>query len=426
MEIIYSMQKINNEQIRGIAASTDTLMDKKQTIYIEIGSFFGVLFLLSILALSNKSEEPKEWNSSFSKTLEIMADNINDKDKELSILRELSHKIIEEISDAIIVLDDNDNVILQNSAFERFSENSENGLFFLKESPFWEHISLSINNNSPLEYFEVSFNKKIFKLSINFLILDYSKKRNTIIQLSDITNQKKIEEHLFKSEKLHSLERLSAGLAHEISNPLAIIFSNLNYILDCKENDFFDDELETIKKQVKRTQKVLKSFRNITSGAPVFSRLDIEKIIKDCIGILHSKIKNKNIFIIFKPQSDGLITVGRSDLLRQVFINLFNNSIDAMEEAGKFGSITVEASKFENILSISVTDEGPGIPNKKLSHILEPFYTTKGEKGSGLGLFIAYTIISHHKGDLVISNREDQENGVVAIVTLPSAEMEES
>ena len=426
IDIIYSIQKFNNEQLRSLSIAEHNEIESDINIYIEMASFFVILLTLSILAFLGGESNSKDWNNSFSKTLELMADNINDKEKEIRIIRELSHKIIEEIPDSIAVIDDNYNLILKNTAFEALIKPEKSEIHFLKKSPFWEKISLAIDNNKPIEYTEISFNRHIYKLSINFFILENSTKKNTIIQISDITNQKKIEEHLFKSEKLHSLERLSAGLAHEISNPLAIIYSNINYIIDYKENNFFDDELDTIRKQVRRTQKVLKSFRNITSGAPVFSYIDIEKLIKECIGILHSRLKNKKIFIVFKALSGGLKTRGRSDLLRQVFINLFNNSIDAMENEKLTGNITVNASKYQKIISISISDEGPGIPENKISNIMEPFFTTKGNKGSGLGLFIAYTIISHHKGDLFISNREDDKKGAVAIVTLPLIEKEET
>jgi two-component system NtrC family sensor kinase len=236
-----------------------------------------------------------------------------------------------------------------------------------------------------------------------------------VSKLSEAQNQ------LIHSEKMASLGILTAGVAHEINNPLNFIlggytglknhFEEIN-TTSKEEIDFF---LNSINIGVERASKIVDSLSQFSRSTDSFEEnCDIHKILDDCLIMLDISIKDK--IDVKKNYTTQNVTIeGNLGKLHQVFLNILNNSIQAIVRKGE---ILVQTKLIYSSVEIRITDTGYGVSEQNLSKILNPFYTTKqpGE-GTGLGLSITFSIIENHTGSLEFESKEDEYTTV--IVKLP-------
>ncbi len=234
--------------------------------------------------------------------------------------------------------------------------------------------------------------------------------------IHDITEIKKMEEQIIHSEKLASIGRLAAGIAHEIGNPLTSIFSFVQILREMEEDEFKKDSLETIYFHISRISEILKQlsgFSKMPAGEP--KECQINDIIETSINLIQYDKKAKDISIIkeLSPSMPAVTVDGNR--LSQVFVNLTLNAIDAMPDGGTF---TVRSMMRGNDILIQFQDTGSGIQKEDIAHIFDPFYTTK-EKGTGLGLAVSYDIIKKMNGTLTVESETGK--GSTFTITLPAA-----
>ena len=225
---------------------------------------------------------------------------------------------------------------------------------------------------------------------------------------------------LVTSEKMASLGVMAMGIAHEINNPLNFIKNGVDALgvriaEDLPEKRTELDPLFTIVQEgVDRAGKIVKSLSHFSRKSPSMNeQCNMKEIIENCLLILHNKIKNK-AHILTSFVDNGVVT-GNEGRLHQAMLNILANAVQAVEKGGTINIITAKTG--ENI-EVTIEDDGEGIPEENLSRIGDPFFTTKppGE-GTGLGLFITYSIIEEHNGNVdVISN---PGKGTIFIVSLP-------
>jgi two-component system NtrC family sensor kinase len=233
-----------------------------------------------------------------------------------------------------------------------------------------------------------------------------------------------LDEQLIQSQKLASIGELSAGIAHEINNPIAIIGQEsewLRHLLndDPKNMEEINDSLREIARQVERckeiTQKLLSFARKME---PVFQAVDINKLVDDMAKLVEKEAGLHNIRVIrdFHPNLPKIYT--DPPLIRQVVLNLLNNATHAI---GKDGVITIETclSK-DNCVNVIVRDTGCGIPRENLGKIFDPFFTTKPPgKGTGLGLSICHGIVENLGGRISVSSEVGK--GTTFSLVLPAS-----
>lgn len=232
--------------------------------------------------------------------------------------------------------------------------------------------------------------------------------------IQDVTEMKKMEEQIIHSEKLASIGRLAAGIAHEIGNPLTSIFSFVQILREMEDDEFKKESLETIYFHINRISEILKQlsgFSKMPAGEP--KECHINEVIETSINLIQYDKKAKNISIIreLSPSLPNVIADGNQ--LSQVFVNLTLNAIDAMPEGG---TLTVRSMSRGNDIIIQFEDTGIGIPHEELPKIFDPFYTTK-EKGTGLGLAVSYNIIKKMNGSLTVESEIGK--GTVFTITIP-------
>lgn len=223
----------------------------------------------------------------------------------------------------------------------------------------------------------------------------------------DITQLKKVEERLTLAERLTSLGELTAGVAHELRNPLAGIKINTQML--ARKRDLVEMERRLIDSSLEGIEKIQKIVDDMLHFAKPkashFKQEEIDEVVEKSLAILQTKFKKENISITFE-KGKGLPKV-RIDIhqIQQVLINLMLNSIQAMEKGGAL--IIRTFLEKEGGVGIEVKDTGRGIPKSHLKKIFDPFFTTKSE-GTGLGLSISLKILENHKAAIDVFSEEEK------------------
>ena len=234
-------------------------------------------------------------------------------------------------------------------------------------------------------------------------IIDNGRIVGAVLSFRDVTEIKKMEEQMMNSEKLSSIGRLSAGIAHEIGNPLTSVFSFVQILKEIEQDEFKKESLQTIYFHINRiseTLKQLSGYSKMPMGEP--RKCNVNDIIETSINLIQYDKRAKDIAIIkeLSPSLPCLIVDGNQ--LSQVFVNLTLNALDAMPDGGALTVRSYLNSKGDFIF-IDFQDTGTGIRKEDLFNIFDPFYTTK-EKGTGLGLTVSYNIIKKMNGDITVKS----------------------
>jgi len=239
------------------------------------------------------------------------------------------------------------------------------------------------------------------------------------------TRMKEMDAQLVQSDKLASLGKMAAGVAHEINNPLAVILQKTGWLQDLLDEEEFQksangEEFRTsvkkIEEHVERARKVVHNMLGYARRMePRLEDVDVNQTINQTVDILENYARSNNIDIQTDLADNLPITAGDQAQLQQVILNLVNNAIDAI---GKDGTISVKSSREQSKIRVVIADTGPGIPESMQKKIFDPFFTTKSTgKGTGLGLWISYNIIEKMGGNLALQSKEGQ--GATFTITLP-------
>ena len=278
------------------------------------------------------------------------------------------------------------------------------------------------------EYVVHNHHKKIFYNVVSSPIFD---KKGVVVQvlelIQDITekkheeeSQKKLQQQLIHSDRLISMGRLAAGVAHEINTPLAILSGMVQGFLE-RDNTFTKEtvkEFKTIQKVTKRIEKTVDSLLDLShsEGNEQPKLINVNELIKNTISLIAEQFTAKNKNIVLKLSSQLPKIKCFAEQLQQVFMNLLINADDATS-SGDTISITTTQKDKKNI-NINFKDTGMGIPKDYLSKIFDPFFTTKEVgKGTGLGLSITYGIIERHRGTIHVKSKAGR--GTTFDINLP-------
>jgi PAS domain S-box-containing protein len=236
----------------------------------------------------------------------------------------------------------------------------------------------------------------------------------TFVIVRDITELKDNEELIRKSEKLSIVGELAAAVAHEVRNPLTSIKGFLQLLqhkaTEEKEISYYDIMLS----EIERINFIVSEFMVLSKPQSIsYQNENISSLLTDVITLLETIAIVKNIEVTKEFEPDIMVNC-EANQIKQVFINIFKNAIEAVPKNGKIG---IKVTKWEeDTVRIRFTDNGRGIPKELLSRLGEPFYTTK-EKGTGLGLMVSYKIIEEHHGTITIESEINK--GTIVDVILP-------
>jgi two-component system NtrC family sensor kinase len=238
-----------------------------------------------------------------------------------------------------------------------------------------------------------------------------------VVIVEDVTEFKRLMDQTIQSEKLAEVGRLSAGIAHEVNNPLAVI-SYAAQLLAREESlqPFQREVVERIDSEVDRLKTLTGSLLSFSRAKETVKRqIDLKEVLRDVLRLVRFEL-NRNSIRLEETYEELPIFQADPNKLKQVFINLIMNASQAM---GSGGILTVRTGFVagEEVEAV-IADTGPGIPAEVREHIFDPFFSTKKEgEGTGLGLYICRKIIAEHEGRLLVESTEGQ--GTLFRVILP-------
>lgn len=384
-----------------------------------IGSSMASIIFEDKLVLTEKER------SELSRSIKHITDSLRfsrrelaNANRQLSYLKEFSENIIESAPVGIATIDAFLRVKYWNRGMEAISgirkEDSVNRLI-LKILPYLPESILSLQGERE-NILQTPLNQ-IWRINIS-PFKDPS--GGLVIIFEDITEKKKLEEELLQASKLASIGRLTAGISHEIGNPLASISSLVQELMSIKidtmqESDFTGESLRTINSHIERIAKIVRSLGDLTriSSAEKVSS-DVVEIMDKAISLVKYDKRFKNIR--FLPEIEPVPKIQlNSDQIQQVFLNLVLNALDAMPNGGTLRISIKEKGEFVEII---FSDTGYGIDEKLIDRIFDPFFTTKPiGKGTGMGLSVCYGIIREHNGTISVKSKKGE--GTVFIIMLP-------
>jgi PAS domain S-box-containing protein len=358
-------------------------------------------------------------------TFHDLVSKLKEKERELEDLRRLAEErawsvelynedILQSVPSGVVGFDQESRITKMNVSAENILELKESDLLMKKyHEVFHSPITELIERRQTVERAEISYStgsgKRVW-LGLTMSPLKDSK-NNTIGQLlvfTDLTELKAFQSQQELRERLSTLGEMSAGIAHEMRNPLAVI-SGYTKLLWKKADDSMKPAVESIEKEVAVMDRIITDFLSFAKPTDLISaEVDLKDLLKGCLNSLEDISGRINISV----DIDMLPHIRADEvLLRQAFTNLLQNAIESMPERGE-----LKISGFEDShVCICIYDTGHGIPEGIRDKIFLPFYTTK-ERGTGLGLAIVHKIIVSHGGDIKV---ETSDKGTTFLIRFP-------
>ena len=342
--------------------------------------------------------------------------SLEQKVAEYERLKDFNENIVESINVGVMAVDLADRIESWNSQME-----------VMYALPRWQALTRPLSEVFPAkfveEFYRVRQNPGIHNLykfrmgtptgetrTINVAIAPLVTKNYSVIGrliiMDDITERVELEAQLSQADKLSSIGLLAAGVAHEVNTPLAVISSYAQMLSKQLTGDAQKSALmEKITRQTFRASEIVNNLLNFsrTSGTE-FTDVDVNKIIADTLALLDHQFKIAKIQVQDELAEHLPAITGNAGRLQQVFLNLFLNARDAMQNGG---TLRVATSNGEGV-SVVVSDTGSGIAQEHIQRIYDPFFTTKTNsgqsRGTGLGLSVTYGIIQEHAGKIRVES----------------------
>ena len=351
--------------------------------------------------------------------------------KALANERDLLEKVFNLLAEGIIVTDRECKVSFINRSAVRMLGagrsrfEGENILGVIRDRGLCELIRVSLMDQKGFLGREVFLGESTrLLMNANLVVLEDEAGMydGAIILLRDITAERLEQERRSQEKRMKALATLAAGIAHEVGNPLNSLGIHLQLLerriklQKQKKKEGLLDLIDVANEEVKRLGHIVSQFlKAIRPQQPDLKEGNILEILDGTIDFMAHEIKRKGILLKREYDMPSLPVLLDQEGMRQVFINLINNAVQATSAGG---IITIKAGYEEGEVSVSFTDSGCGIPEDQMDRIFEPYFTTKGS-GAGLGLMIVERIISQHNGRLIVTSSPGRGTSVTVRLPVP-------
>ncbi len=350
----------------------------------------------------------------------VSRQNLNLLSRQYDAVESYSNEIVQNVTDAIIVLDHRSKVrVFNKRAEELFGRSSPKfiGLPIDNLDLPGEVIS-AIKDVNRAEVIETNINeKKHFLLISKSKFVDEAGNINTILLIRDMTELKKLEVQVEMKDRLSAMGQLASGVAHEIRNPLntiATIIQQLEKDFEpVKYKDDYYSLASVVRKEVKRINETIESFLRFSKPEPIMpAEFRLSELIDQIEEQYRSMLGGKSVKLLISNNYKGSVYWDKNKI-KQVLMNLIQNAYDAFENNG---TIKLGVSERDLSVVLKISDNGPGIPKQLQSKIFNLYFTTKA-KGTGIGLSIVQRIVDEHGGEITLESEEG--SGSVFTLIIP-------
>ncbi len=344
--------------------------------------------------------------------------------------------VVESLKDGLVVLDGQGRIVAWNRAMEsRYDVKAQEviGKLFLDINPNWkregvvepvERLLRGEIEEFALEGVEHETLKK-GRVVLNLrgsLLRENLAPSGAVLLIEDITDKVGLERSARQAEKLAALGTLSAGLVHELNNPIGIISSRIELMLQEAEERRLPpqvrEDLAVLHRHSQRVARIARGLLSFARQSPGDrGLLDLNQIVEETLLLMEKQVSKEGITVRRSLARDLPPMEGDPNALQQVVLNLLTNARDAMGDGGEIRIETGTVAGRPGWLRLVVSDDGPGIPLEHLPKIFDPFYTTKAD-GTGLGLSITYGIVREHQGTIDVQSKPGE--GTTFVLAFPA------
>ncbi|MCG2814297.1 MAG: ATP-binding protein [Thermodesulfovibrionales bacterium] len=363
-------------------------------------------------------------------TFHELVSKLKEKEKELEVLKKLAEQragdvesynrnILQSVPSGVISFDRDLRINTMNSSAEKIlGIKAEDAIERNCEELFKNPVAKLLKEGKPIERGEVQYklpDGRELWLGLTFSPLrdNAGKEIGNILVFTDLTELKALESQAELRKRLSSLGEMSAGIAHELRNPLGVI-AGYTKLLSRKADAALLPTVEAISKEIEVMDRIISDFLSFARPVELtLSKINLNEVINSCVSSIAGVSGPDIIGEVLLDIDKSVFISGDEILLRQAFTNLIQNAADAMKDGGK---LSFGYAKTGGYAEITVSDTGHGIPEGIKDKIFLPFYTTK-EKGTGLGLAIVHKIITSHAGTIHV---DSTGSGTTFRLRLPS------
>jgi PAS domain S-box-containing protein len=354
-------------------------------------------------------------------------DDYNSENKELVILR----SAVGNTNEAFVTIDENHQVIFFNKAAEQIFGYSRDDVVGCDLDVIMVPSCSRNHRQAVAQYVKTRIPKRIghdteliasrkdgttFPANISFSVSEVNGKLYFTGIVRDLTESKALREKIAKAERLAAVGQFVAEITHEIKNPLMMIGGFANQLLRQSLDEKTLSKLSIIADEVSRLEGLLKELRQFYQPRALkVEKIDMNALLGEVLSLIKHDCKRKNIGSEFAEETEPLFIAGDRDKLKQVFLNLAKNAIEAMENGGR---LIINSKRSDGFVVTTIDDEGCGVPECDMEKIFSPFYTTK-QHGTGLGLSISKSIIEAHEGSSFKLTSEEGK-GTTFKITMPA------
>lgn len=350
--------------------------------------------------------------------------------KTLNEMKVYTSKLLETMDNAVISVDNKGIVKTFNRKSEEiFNKKKEEvlkkdcqevlNLNILGESIFKKCLLEKKNISREIILEEKGLKKKILDLNSSFLTDESGEITGVVAVIRDVTEINDLNEEVARHKRLAALGKLSAGIAHEIRNPLSSIRGLAQFVYNSfSKTDERKEDLNTIIQEVDRLNKLVVQVLDFAKlKKPSLTPFSLNDLIRKIAELFKLEIKDKQVKFSIELSPDISQIQADEDQVKQILMNVIINAIQAIPKKGEIKIKTEKALlKGESAVKLIIKDSGIGISEKDFNQIFDPFFSTK-EQGSGLGLSIVYKLIEAHQGEIKVESKEGK--GTKFIIFLP-------
>jgi len=388
-------------------------------VFVPVGSSEDNIEGLLFLERPNKvnfSEKEAEMLTAVGRQLGIAAENLAALDSILNQTNNLQ-TIFEGIPDPLLLLDRDGAVIMANNAANRLMEelpcqDRERGVIDCLLSPDNGKGKTRdiVEQLSGLSTLEVELdNGRSFIINTIGLAHKEDQANRIVVAIQEDTDKKKMLRQVVQAEKMGTVGKLAAGLAHELNNPLGVILCYAELLKKTLNNDQHQADIDVIIKHTSQAQSVLLDLLNFARPKVSTHRKTVIGDVAECvIGVFRVQAAKKGVVLSCHRMDAGTVVRVEPQVIEHIVLNLLLNALDALPEEGGTIAVDISCARKNSALRLTVTDNGSGIDPAVLPSIFDPFFTTKDvNKGSGLGLAVIYGYMHELGGTIEVRNRPE-------------------